>query len=44
VALSATDPKEAITPIGGSQPHNNTAPTLVLNFVIALVGVFPSRN
>ena len=44
VAQSATDPKEAVTPIGGSQPHNNTAPILVLNFVIALVGVFPSRN
>jgi microcystin-dependent protein len=29
---------------GGSQPHENQAPYLVLNFVIALVGIFPSRN
>jgi microcystin-dependent protein len=29
---------------GGSQPHNNMQPYLVLNYVIALQGVFPSRN
>jgi microcystin-dependent protein len=29
---------------GGSQPHNNEAPYLVLNFIIALVGIFPSQN
>jgi microcystin-dependent protein len=29
---------------GGSQPHNNLQPYLVLNFQIALVGIFPSRN
>ncbi len=29
---------------GGNQPHNNMAPYLVLNFVIALQGIFPSRN
>jgi microcystin-dependent protein len=29
---------------GGSQPHDNMSPYLVLNFVIALVGIFPSRN
>jgi microcystin-dependent protein len=34
----------AITPVGGSQPHNNMMPTLVLNFCIALLGIFPSRN
>ena len=27
---------------GGSQPHSNMSPYLVLNFIIALVGVFPS--
>jgi microcystin-dependent protein len=31
-------------PIGGSQPHENRQPYLVLNFIIALQGVFPSRN
>jgi microcystin-dependent protein len=29
---------------GGNQPHENRAPYLVLNFVIALTGIFPSRN
>jgi microcystin-dependent protein len=29
---------------GGSQPHNNIQPYLVLNFIIALEGIFPSRN
>jgi microcystin-dependent protein len=29
---------------GGNQPHTNLAPFLVVNFVIALFGVFPSRN
>jgi microcystin-dependent protein len=30
--------------IGGSQPHENRQPYLALNFCIALIGVFPSRN
>jgi microcystin-dependent protein len=34
----------AVANSGGSQPHQNEAPYLVLNFVIALVGIFPSRN
>jgi microcystin-dependent protein len=29
---------------GGSQAHNNMQPYLVLNFVIALQGIFPSQN
>jgi microcystin-dependent protein len=29
---------------GGTQPHENRAPFLVLNYIIALQGVFPSRN
>ena len=29
---------------GGSQPHENMSPFLVLNFIIALQGVFPSQN
>jgi len=29
---------------GGNQPHNNMQPYLVVNFVIALEGIFPSRN
>lgn len=34
---------EAVTPTGGSQPHNNTQPSLVLAFAIALQGIYPSR-
>lgn len=29
---------------GGSQPHQNMQPYLVLNYCIAIQGVFPSRN
>lgn len=29
---------------GGNQPHNNMHPTTVVNFIIALQGIFPSRN
>jgi len=35
---------QSLLQTGGSQPHNNLAPYLVLNFVIALQGVFPSQN
>jgi microcystin-dependent protein len=40
VAMTA----ENITFTGGSQPHENRSPLLVLNFIIALSGIFPSRN
>ena len=29
---------------GGSQPHNNIQPTLAINFIISLFGIFPSQN
>lgn len=34
----------AIGSIGGGQPHNNLPPYLAVSFVIALVGIFPTRN
>ncbi len=34
----------SILAAGGSQPHDNMSPYLVLNFCIALQGIFPSRN
>jgi microcystin-dependent protein len=40
---TALDPS-AISSTGGSQPHPNLQPYLVLNFVIALQGIFPSQN
>jgi microcystin-dependent protein len=34
----------AVTPIGGSQPHDNRMPYLTLIYCIATQGIFPSRN
>ena len=34
----------SIAMVGGNQPHNNMQPFLVLNYCIAKVGIFPSRN
>jgi microcystin-dependent protein len=34
----------AISSVGGNQPHTNQQPFLVLNFCIALQGIFPSQN
>src|SRR5579871_4297543 len=42
--INTTMNPQAILPFGGSQPHTNTMPCLTVNFVIALVGIFPSRN
>ena len=32
----------AISPVGGSQPHTNFQPYLCVNFIISLFGIFPS--
>ncbi len=34
----------SISTAGSSQPHSNLSPFLVLNFVIALIGIFPPRS
>ena len=34
----------AISPSGGSQPHDNMVPFLVINFILSLFGVFPSQT
>ncbi|WP_426400418.1 phage tail protein [Ralstonia sp. R-29] len=39
-ALSA----ETCADTGETQPHENMQPSLVLNYIIALTGIFPSRN
>ena len=33
-----------VSTVGGSQPHENRQPYLVMNWCIALFGIFPSRN
>lgn len=40
VPLSPT----SVSPVGGNQPHNNMQPFQALTFVIALSGIYPSRN
>ena len=35
---------DSVTNYGGSQPHANQQPYLVVNFIIALQGIFPSQN
>lgn len=35
---------EALAATGGSQAHNNLQPYLVVNFIIALEGIYPSRS
>ncbi len=34
----------AVNSAGGGQPHNNMPPYLVLNYIIALSGIFPTRS
>jgi microcystin-dependent protein len=34
----------AILPVGGSQPHENMQPFLVVSYIISLFGLFPSQN
>jgi microcystin-dependent protein len=41
--LVAMDPS-AVSNVGGSQAHLNMQPFLILNFCIALQGIFPSPN
>jgi microcystin-dependent protein len=42
-SLATMDPA-TIANVGGSQPHLNMQPFLVLNFCIALQGIFPSAT
>lgn len=34
----------SVYPAGGSQPHNNMQPYTGLNYIIAIEGIYPSRN
>jgi microcystin-dependent protein len=42
--LDATMNPATIGAAGGSQPHQNMSPFLALNFIIAVQGIYPSRN
>ena len=41
---NASSATTSITNTGGSQPHENRMPYLVINYSVALQGIFPSRN
>jgi len=43
-ALAHTMDPSTIAPTGGSQPHDNMPPFLVINFIISLYGIYPSQN
>ena len=43
-APGVTMAANAIGSAGGSQPHDNMIPFLVINFIISLFGVFPSQS
>ena len=44
VSAPTTLQQTTISTAGGSQPHENRQPFTVLNWCIALTGIFPSRN
>lgn len=35
---------QSVAPAGGSQPHENMAPYLCVNFIISLFGIFPTQT
>jgi microcystin-dependent protein len=35
---------KVLPPIGGGQPHNNVQPSLALEYMICVDGVFPDRG
>jgi microcystin-dependent protein len=43
-APSAAMAANAVTAAGGSRSHTNTQPYLAIHFIIALFGIYPSRN
>lgn len=43
-APNAAMAPSALTPAGGSQPHENFQPYLCVDFIISLFGIFPSQT
>jgi microcystin-dependent protein len=43
-SLPTTLNSASIANSGGSQPHDNLQPYLVVNFIISMFGIFPSQN
>lgn len=43
-AANANMATQAIADTGGNQAHTNLMPTLCIHYIVALVGIYPSRN
>jgi len=43
-AASTPLSQQAISLVGGSQPHENVQPFVCINYIISLFGIFPSQN
>jgi microcystin-dependent protein len=43
-AANAAARADAVSGVGGNQPHENRRPYLAMNYCIAIQGIFPSRN
>lgn len=43
-AMGLVNTPMTIQPAGGNQPHENTQPSLGINYIICLYGIYPSRN
>jgi microcystin-dependent protein len=43
-APGAAMPSSVLSPVGGSQPHENRQPYLPIRFIISLFGIFPSQG
>ena len=39
----AMDPN-ALTAVGGNQPHENMPPFVAINYIVSMFGIFPSQN
>lgn len=44
IQIDAVLAADSIVPTGGRQAHENRMPITALNFIIALTGIYPSRN
>lgn len=44
VPMDGSASQVSVAANGGSQPHNNVQPYTALNYIIALYGLYPSRN
>jgi microcystin-dependent protein len=42
--MAASSASATTDATGGNQPHENRMPYLGIHFIIALEGIFPSRN